>query len=169
MAIVSTIGTGLGVIDRIAGGRLGGVVDSINPFKKSEPNAGSSSFVDALDNYEKISTSKARSILPEFTSLIAQGANDSQLAEFIAKAGGEPGNGAGYRGSWKWQIVQEWIDKTRSIQDSDNTGRVNSGAESSGGSIIPGSVNMGGINTGLIFGGLALGVVGLGLILRKGK
>lgn len=165
MAIVSTIGTGLGAIDSVLGGRLGGVVDSINPFKRSEPNAGSSSFVDAIDNYEKISTSKARSILPKFTNKIAAGATDFQLAEFIASAAGEPGKGSAYKSSWKWEILQNWIDQSRSIQDEQRENNTSflpgSGGESAGGS------GGGGFNKGYLIGGAIVSILATALIIKR--
>lgn len=114
---MSLVGTGLGII------KSTGVVGKIGDLfgRGSEPNAGSSNFVDALDNYEKIPTSKARSIESEFTNLIASGASDDRLAEYLARAGGEPGKGQAYKNSFKWKFVQSWIDQTRSMVNNPRT------------------------------------------------
>lgn len=92
-----------------------------------EPNAGESSFIDAIDNYERISTSNARALLPEFTSRIAQGQPDYQLAQYLASQGGYTVNDV--ISSWKWKIVKRWIDKTRQIQESQMSQASSKGAD----------------------------------------
>lgn len=148
----SAIAAGKGVLE--VGKKLGIKL----PFggKGKEPNAGSSSFVDALDNYESMPNSVARAIVGDVTNMIANGASDYELATFIATKGGEPNNANGWMSSWKWKMVQDWIDKTRAMQSTKIPQ-------------LPGINNESGSSHMLLIGGGGLLLLGVGFLALRGK
>ena len=136
MPPIATLAAGAVGIGKTLGVNFGGIFGG-----SPEKNAGSSSFVDALDNYESMPNSTARRIVPAVTQLIANGAGNAKIAEYLAAKGGEKGNGSGWKNSWKWDIVQKWIDKSRALQATENKQAQSTGISQPAGKLIPGKIN----------------------------
>lgn len=133
-----------GVVDRLKG---------INPFKRKEPNAGSKSLIDALDNYEKISTSLAASLEGEITKMLANGASDADIAVFLDERSYKKG-GTHMMESWKWDILKKWLDDTRSLLQSQN---YSSGTAENDGNPVKGSFSLRSINPLYLIGAAVIG------------
>lgn len=81
-----------------------------NIFGKKERNKGNASLVDALDNYEKVSSGLAREMEPIIIEMILTGASERQIADYIATQIGDK-DGKGIYTSWKWDIVSDYINE----------------------------------------------------------
>lgn len=158
MAIFTTIAGGATLANK-AGINLSGVKNFVGGFfgGGSEPNAGTEDFLDALDNYEGISTNRARTLQTEIENLIRSGASDRRIGQAVTSAGGYS-NVNDVMSSWKWRIVQGFIDQARMNLKS-----------SSGPVSLPGSQSMAGTNSGfsnpLLWG--AVGLLSIFLIFRS--
>lgn len=83
-----------------------------NPFKGSNPNKGNSSLVDAIDNYEGISSTRAKSMESQIVNLINSGASETKIAGVLASAGGYSTQEV--LNSYKWDYMRNQIQKIRS-------------------------------------------------------
>lgn len=163
MAILSGIIGGANVA-RKAGLDFKGITSGIGGLfgGGNEPNAGNESFVDALDNYEKISTSRARLLQNEIAQAVRAGANDRRVGQLIASAGGYSVNDV--MGSWKWKIITRFVDDIRAQEQNRSrepesvpagvSGRSGGGVVSGGGGMFDGSG--GGTSQALIWGAVGL-------------
>lgn len=79
---------------------------------KPDKNYSSNSLIDAIANYEKISSSAASSIVDQMVQLKVQGASRNQIAQVLASKGGYSVNDV--VNSRKWPIVEGWLNQAAS-------------------------------------------------------
>lgn len=96
------------IMSDIAGPIFGGLFGG-----GDNPNKGSKNLVDAIDNYEKISTRKAKNMRDGVVQMIASGASYNKIAEFINEKAGNPYSVNDIMNSYKWDIIKPMIDAIR--------------------------------------------------------
>lgn len=95
---------------------------------RSNPNKGSANLVDALDNYEAMSTSMAQRIAPEVIKRRVNGQSAYQIAQYIATQAGERERTASWMSSYKWDILWPMIEQAaRDAKELQSQNQINTG------------------------------------------
>lgn len=87
----------------------------------SNPNKGNSSLVDALDNYEAMSTTKAEMIAPTVRQMVERGASDREVALYISGEAGERSRVDSWMSSYKWRYVKSQVQQIRTASQYSRT------------------------------------------------
>lgn len=163
MAIFTTIAAGAGAA-KATGINFSGVKNFVGGIfgGSKSPNYGTSDFVDALDNYEAVSTKRAFEMQGEIEQLLRRGGSDRQVGQIIANEYGES-NPSGVMSSRKWPIVKNFLDQARqNIRSAGSSGA--SAAMMQTGQAGSGSAGLGLFRSPVIWG--AIGLIGF-LLLRN--